>query len=227
LWHLWISRNKAVFQLTVPHPTLESSKDKVIDVPYTCPNWRGFYKLNTDAAWKRGQAAGGAVVQGDEGSWVSGFSIKFKAISPEEAELVAIKHGLRFVEELQIEVEFDAKQIYNLLIEKRRNVEIRHIPRDNNVVAHGLASFGMVMKHDEIVHRLLLIQFEMTTKLTLRQSLLLSFVSSPTLFSLLHSSWASSITYGCSYALFRWLSFCCINFFTVLYWRFSPLVSYD
>ncbi|KAL2898208.1 hypothetical protein RDABS01_039990 [Bienertia sinuspersici] len=82
----------------------------------------GFYKLNTDATWKRGQAAGGAVVQGDEGSWVSGFSIKFKAISPEEAELVAIKHGLRFVEELQIEVEFDAKQIYNLLIEKAKSI---------------------------------------------------------------------------------------------------------
>lgn len=198
MWHIYIARNSAVFKLYVPHPNstinkllndisnanrvLQATrKEKEVVVPYVNPTWRlpkrGLYKLNTDASWRKGKAAGGGVVRGDAGSWVAGFSIKLNCKSAKEAELLTVRQGLEFMKELQIknfELEVDAKKIRDIfedgedythhafrpilkdiaqLMQVNEGLEIVHIPRQNNTVAHGLACFAMKMKEKLIVHR--------------------------------------------------------------------------
>lgn len=159
----------------------EQIKDKEIVVPYDPPAWKppqhGRFKINTDASWRKdGKAVGGGVVRIHDGRWVSGFSVKFQARDPPEAELRAMRFGLEFIKALEIDkfdVEIDAEEIIKILkeggdftqhylapilhdvaalISQNDGIDIVHASRNHNRVAHGLAEFGMKMKCMNSVH---------------------------------------------------------------------------
>ncbi|XP_021858374.2 uncharacterized protein [Spinacia oleracea] len=135
--------------------------------PTWVPPARGFMKLNTDGAWKGiDKAGGGGVLRKDSGEWFLGYSSKYNAKTPLAAELLALREGLAVAKAFdvdKIEVETDADSLIFMLdtstvnpyphhelvavIEDVRNLlvgswdlQMRHIPRHKNLVAHGLAA---------------------------------------------------------------------------------------
>ncbi|KMT09347.1 hypothetical protein BVRB_6g134410 [Beta vulgaris subsp. vulgaris] len=125
-----------------------------------------FLKLNVDGAWKEEwQMAGiGGVFRDKKGKWKFGFAKKIEAISPEAAELLAIREGLQIAWDCcypKMEVECDALGVVqllakpteatnhplgivisdiNILIARDWCVEFIHSRRESNMVAHGLAA---------------------------------------------------------------------------------------
>lgn len=85
-----------------------------------CPPPSGFFKLNSDGAWRRdgSRASCGGVVRDELGNWLLGFSWKIHACSPLAAELLAVKHGLMLCRDYDIDkviVETDAKGLKSML----------------------------------------------------------------------------------------------------------------
>ena len=141
------------------------------------PPVHGYLKLNTDGSWKANdKASGGGVIRRTDGSWFMGFSIRFSAINPAAAELMTIREGLSIAKDHNIsrlEVETDA-QALKIMMDRAEHhphhqlnaiicdivkllktnwvVIFLHAKRDANMVAHGLARFGMSMDADKITH---------------------------------------------------------------------------
>lgn len=77
------------------------------------PNW---YKLNTDGAsvGNPGKAGEGALIRNHEGGWVKGFSRAIGISSNVDAELWALRDGLRICCSMGMqaaEIEIDAKVV--------------------------------------------------------------------------------------------------------------------
>lgn len=138
-WHIWCSRNKAVFEKAVNHPRflynrvmadfftniksfqVTSLKEGgATPVLRWKPPQRGFLKLNTDGAWKKEwpNAGIGGVIRDAAGNWEFGFAKKVDAGSPEAAEMMAIREGLQIAWDCNyrnLEVECDARGVVQLL----------------------------------------------------------------------------------------------------------------
>lgn len=138
-WHLWCSRNKAVFERAVNHPRFlysrvmadfftnikafqvneDNSRRVGVGMRWKPPK-NGFLKLNIDGAWKaEGDKSGiGGVFRDERGKWEFGFSKRIEAGSAEAAELLAIREGVQIAWDcnyLQVEVECDALGVVQLL----------------------------------------------------------------------------------------------------------------
>lgn len=143
--------------------------------------WRlpqqGFEKLNTDGSCKNSSiAAGGGVIRNEDGTWLVGFSIKFKAINPAAAELITIREGLITLKKFNtnhLELEADAEALKMMLenVDKFSNHELSaliqdvaaflredwivillYVKRNANEVAHCLAKFGIQMENFMKIH---------------------------------------------------------------------------
>ncbi|XP_056698546.1 uncharacterized protein [Spinacia oleracea] len=142
IWHIWISRNKAVFDLKMKsafslynsffidwNSTNLALQGKSTDIKTNLPPIRkqwmppleGYMKLNIDGAWKSGNVAGGGgVFRRHTGSWFVGFSTKFRVHSPLASELYALREGLKIAKNFlidKLEVETDALNL-KLLLDK-------------------------------------------------------------------------------------------------------------
>ncbi|XP_056692196.1 uncharacterized protein [Spinacia oleracea] len=142
IWHIWISRNNAIFNLQMKHCfSLYNSffvdwkstnfilQGKDVKQNQVAGNFAfkwlppkpDFLKLNVDGAWKSmTEAGGGGVFRRPNGSWFVGFSCKFNVSSPLAAELYALREGLIIAKDLsmdKLEVETDAVQL-KLMLEK-------------------------------------------------------------------------------------------------------------
>ncbi|XP_021855317.1 uncharacterized protein [Spinacia oleracea] len=140
--------------------------------PTWIPPAKGFMKLNTDGAWKGiDKAGGGGVLRKETSDWFLGYSSKFNAKTSLAAELLALREGLSVAKAFNVEkfeVETDADSLIFMLdtstvnsyphhelvavIEDVRklmvgnwDLQMRHIPRHKNLVAHGLAAIAMEM----------------------------------------------------------------------------------
>ncbi|XP_056695682.1 uncharacterized protein [Spinacia oleracea] len=137
IWHVWIARNKTVFELKVSKPfsiynalfidhasisyILQVKETPVIRAPK--PTWYpptyDYLKLNVDGSWKDlNEAGGGGVFRGVSGNWYMGFSSKYDASLPLAAELYAIREGLTMAVDYDIqnlELETDATILIKLL----------------------------------------------------------------------------------------------------------------
>ena len=110
-----------------------------------------------------------------DGSWMMGFSLKFKA-NPATVELLTICEGLSIAKSHKIlhpELETDAhvlkimidradhfphhelhaitKDVTHLL-EGEWTVDIMHAKRDVNMVAHRLVALGLEMEEEKVTH---------------------------------------------------------------------------
>ncbi|KAL2940927.1 hypothetical protein RDABS01_029277 [Bienertia sinuspersici] len=143
-WHIWIMRNKAVFDGKMLHPSFVFNR---FYVDYCLTNvtfqtnlakpliqsqlalWRpaqpGAYKLNIDGSWKDvAKAGGGRLIRRDNGTWFMGFSSKYRSFFPLAAELQALRDVLLLAKCFQltnIEVETDAKSILIMLDNAEKN----------------------------------------------------------------------------------------------------------
>ncbi|XP_021775768.1 uncharacterized protein LOC110739627 [Chenopodium quinoa] len=140
IWHLWNTRNMAVFENKMLflnstfnkfwvdyHHTLNlkqgqaagssSSTDSI--TRKWAPPHKGHFKLNTDGSWMAlDNAGGGGVMRCEKGLWQVGFAINFNAMSAAAAELLAIKEGLLIVwarDIKQLELEIDAEALKMML----------------------------------------------------------------------------------------------------------------
>ncbi|KNA04166.1 hypothetical protein SOVF_202220 [Spinacia oleracea] len=129
-----------------------------------------YLKLNTDGAWKGlSEAGGGGVFRRSSGTWYLGYSSKFNVVSPLATELYAIREGLIMAVEHKVsmlQVETDALSLLTMmktiddhhhhelspvlndvasLLTRFEKVEITHIPRARNMVAHCLAANSLSM----------------------------------------------------------------------------------
>lgn len=95
----------------------------------------GYKKLNTDGSWKRESNAGGGAIRNDDGSWLVGFTLKLREISPEAAKLITIREGLVAAKKFNLhhlELEIDAKALQKMLVnaEDSLNHELGMIIQD-------------------------------------------------------------------------------------------------
>lgn len=137
MWHIWITRNKTVFEMKVVKPfsifnalfmdhasishTLQG-KEKAADKtpkPTWFPPTYDFLKLNVDGSWKElNEAGGGGDFRGVSGNWYMGFSSKYDVATPLAAQLYAIREGLTMAVDYDIqnlELETDAAILVKLL----------------------------------------------------------------------------------------------------------------
>lgn len=174
----------------------EKVGDSLPPSPTSIPPAKGFMKLNTDGAWKGiDNAGGGGVIRKENGEWFLGYSTKFNAKTPLAAELLALREGLSLAKTFDVdnlEVETDADSLIFMLdtstvnpyphhelvavIEEVRalmngswKLEVRHIPRHKNLVAHGLAAFAMNMAVGHKSHSIHLKQFVLIMKMIRNQ----------------------------------------------------------
>uniref|UniRef100_A0A803N030 RNase H type-1 domain-containing protein n=2 Tax=Chenopodium quinoa TaxID=63459 RepID=A0A803N030_CHEQI len=131
------------------------------------PPQKGYHKLNTDGSWINVDNAGGrGVMRCEKGIWVSGYAMKFNAMTVASAELMAIREGLlrawsKNIKFLELETYVDALtkmlkdpksfedgDLGNLirdvasLLERDWTVQIFHTSRSVNLVADKLAYMG-------------------------------------------------------------------------------------
>uniref|UniRef100_A0A803N9H4 RNase H type-1 domain-containing protein n=1 Tax=Chenopodium quinoa TaxID=63459 RepID=A0A803N9H4_CHEQI len=133
----------------------------------------GFYKINTDGSWIdiNNDGAGG-VLRCHKRKWQIGFSMRLNTVGPVSAVLLAIREGLSTAWERQIrfvQLEIDAKALKYMLenptrymddklaaiigdisklLAKEWVVNILHVKRTGNKIAHGLANLGRRLPED-------------------------------------------------------------------------------
>lgn len=148
-----------------------SSSSSLAIPPRTCaPPQHNFFKLNTDGSWVSiNNVGGGGVIRCDKGNQQIDFSLKFKTIGPDPAELLAIKKGLfiawgrknhqfgtgngrpssQKMPENPLDYHDDQTSsiIIDLatLLKRNWNVIILHVNSSVNGVDHGLADIGRTM----------------------------------------------------------------------------------
>uniref|UniRef100_A0A803M6Z1 RNase H type-1 domain-containing protein n=1 Tax=Chenopodium quinoa TaxID=63459 RepID=A0A803M6Z1_CHEQI len=131
------------------------------------PPQKGYHKLNTYGSWiSVDNAGGGGVIRCEKGLWVTGYAMRFNALSADAAELMAIREGLltawgKGIKFLELETDADALtrmlkdpksfedgDLGNLirdvasLLERQWTVQVFHISRSINEVADKLAFMG-------------------------------------------------------------------------------------
>lgn len=169
IWHIWKSRNQAVFKqkmvktfsvynvFYVDYITTNKilqGKDKgnlkVIPAMWTPPSY-DYLKLNTDGRLRVHNNAGdGGVFRGATGRWYMGYLSKFNAITPLAAELYAMWEGFLMAVsyEIQIlEIETDAQALLTMLgsVNGRYHEKLKPVLTD---VAGLMGKFkSLVVKH--------------------------------------------------------------------------------
>lgn len=127
-------------------------------------NW---HKLNTNGSsvGNSGKAGGGGLIQNQEGGWVKGFSRAIGISSSVDAELWALRYGLRICCSMglqALEIEIDSKVVadwavgstsintahsmlisnYKYLMEQLPRVKFKHYFKEANQYANFLAKKG-------------------------------------------------------------------------------------
>lgn len=134
IWGLWKQRNKRVFIQATPNGRLSKEVYSMalnyhycagrakpmrtkspINVGWNKPE-KNWYKLNTDglAIGNPSKAGGGGIIQDHNGVWISGFSRAIGIATSVEAELWALRDGLKICNPLNllaVEIELDAKVV--------------------------------------------------------------------------------------------------------------------
>ena len=137
IWHLWLLRNKTIFQSSPHNPLLVTTVESValefvyciqnpstpkrsilIPVRWERPN-SCWFKLNTNGSALKypGLAGGGGLIRNSSGSWVKGFARKIGIKDSVAAELWALRDGLTLCINLclsLVEIELDAKELLTL-----------------------------------------------------------------------------------------------------------------
>ncbi|KAF7801395.1 putative reverse transcriptase [Senna tora] len=140
------------------------------------PPQEGWYKINCDGSYwyNSDDISCGGVIRNSHGEWITGFSKKLGKGSVFQAELWGALLGLRTAWELQLPrvvLETDSKLVHNFitsscnisipflhmakefteLLSKAWEVDVKHVDRDNNLVADSLAisahynSYGLLI----------------------------------------------------------------------------------
>ncbi|MQL98715.1 hypothetical protein Taro_031427 [Colocasia esculenta] len=151
MWEIWCSRNQTRFQEEEMSGRLELNVD-------------GVFKLANSGA------GGGGILRDHEGRCVFAFAKNYQgAISALDVETRALRDGLTICCNkgiLDILVEIDSLNLKRIvtgqmhrlweltciiqdvaIITKKVKVQIKHVPREANQVAHSLAGYGCSTKH--------------------------------------------------------------------------------
>ncbi|XP_057248307.1 uncharacterized protein LOC130590260 [Beta vulgaris subsp. vulgaris] len=173
IWHLWRSRNKAVFEgailrtnaminlfwydLRSTNLVFQESTSTVppLAISLWAPPPTGYIKLNIDGAWKAiDSAGGGGVFRKPDSSWYVGFSAKYFASSPLAAELMALKDGLTMAQDFNMEcliIETDALEMKAMLtnVENFQNSALVNLIRDISAILNSNPCYSLM--HSKIL----------------------------------------------------------------------------
>lgn len=146
------------------------------------------YQLNTDARSPGFNGIGG-VIHSPEGDWLLGFAKHIEFGNSIQMELLALLHGLRIALQhgyLPLEINIDAEEVITLLqsdnphytnlltdcrllLKQLDDPLMQHVYREANMVADGLAYYGMQLASSDglqvsVHHHLLSTIFSMQTE---------------------------------------------------------------
>lgn len=170
LWHLWIARNKKVFQYWPfsPHSTLFLAKRKVAEFHFLAadsPQFSQFFdvlvswlpppsrflKLNSDGAHDNisNLIAAGGIIRDENGNWICGYSKFLGFGNALLAELWGIHIGLSICID---------RGLHNILVESDSQLAVNLILNHNTAKNHVLFPLiescrsGLAVLHSELRH---------------------------------------------------------------------------
>ncbi|XP_028776420.1 uncharacterized protein LOC114733180 [Neltuma alba] len=122
---------------------------------------------------EEGKVGCGGAIRGDGGEWLKGFSVQLERCGVMEAEAWGVLVGLKLCRDMgfeKIEVESDAKQVVDLLVQNKERcryihifqeihemmqgdwqIKINHVFREGNRVADKLAHLSLQIESPRII----------------------------------------------------------------------------